>query len=141
MNHAMRAPRINRAARSAALAWLLLGAMAACAWLPQQHTGDDIPDEEVIAIARSHPMAQAFLELHPEPEILIDRSGALAVDFRVTTRRPRDTTDLWQGIRLRVFVDPRSRQPTKTLIQCDTTVVEKNVEEYLERYSRLQTCP
>ena len=121
--------------------WMMLLMVTSCAWGPQQFYDNGLSDEEYVSIARGHDDAQAFFEAYPEAETYVDRSGALAVDFRVTRSPVTSTTQRWEGIRLRVFIDPRSKQPTKTLIQCDDRMIEKNVRQYLAQYLTTKTCP
>jgi hypothetical protein len=115
--------------------------VTSCAWGPQQFYDTGVSDEEYVSIARVFPDAKAFLEKYPQAETYVDRSGRLAVDFRVTKRPVTSTTQSWEGIRLRVFIDPRTKQPTEAFIQCNDRIIKNNVRQYLEQYSTTQTCP
>lgn len=120
---------------------IMLLMVTSCAWESQQFYDNGVSDEEYVSIARVHHYAQAFLEKNPQAETYVDRSGRLAVDFRVTTRRVTSTTQHWEGIRLRVFIDPKTNQPTETSIQCNDRIIKNNVRQYLEQYFTTQTCP
>jgi hypothetical protein len=115
--------------------------VASCAWESQQFYDNGVSDEEYVSIARMHHDAQAFLEEYPQAETYVDRSGRLAVDFRVTKHLVTNTTQHWEGIRLRVFIDPKTNQPTETLIQYNNKIIESSVRQYLKQYFTTQTCP
>ena len=106
-----------------------------------QYYGNGISDEEYVSIARGHDDAQAFLERYPQAETYVDRSGSLAVDFLIATRPVTSTTQQWEGIRLRIFIDPDTNRPVDTLFQCDDRIIEDNVREYLQQYFATAECP
>lgn len=112
-----------------------------CGWESQQFYDNGVPDEEYVSIARMHHDAKAFLEKYPQAETYVDRSGKLAVDFRVNKRVVTSTTQHWEGIRLRVFIDPKKNQPTETFIQCNERIIKSNLRQYLAQYFTTQTCP
>jgi hypothetical protein len=114
--------------------------VASCAWQPQTLYDNGVTDEEYVSVAREHPDAQAFLEKYPPAETYVDRSGGLAVDFLVSKYPVTSTTQLWEGIRLRVFIDSSTNQPTGTLFQCDNRIIENNVRQYLDQYFTTHTC-
>ena len=122
--------------------WIVFLMVASCAWQPQTLYDNGVADEEYISIAREHPDAQAFLEKYPQAETYVDRSGGrLAVDFLISKHPVTSTTQLWEGIRLRVFIDPSTNQPIETFIQCDNRIIESNVQQILEQYFTTRTCP
>lgn len=121
--------------------WIILLMIALCAWKPQQYYDNGVSNEEYVCMARMHHDAQVFLENYPQAEIFVDRSGSLAVDFRKTNRPVIGTTQLWEGIRLRVFIDPKTNQPTEAFIQCNNRIIKNNLRQYLEQYFTTQTCP
>ncbi len=121
--------------------WIGLLMVTSCAWESQQFYNNGVSDAEYVFIARVNQDAQAFLEEHPQAETYVDRSGRLAVDFRVSKRPVTSTTQLWEGIRLRVFIDPKTNQPTETFIDCNSRIIRNNVRQYLEQYFATQTCP
>lgn len=123
------------------VACLALLAVASCSQGARQFYDDGVSDEEYITIASAHPDAQAFLQHAPQAETYVDRSSRLAVDFRVTRHQPTSTTEEWAGIRLRVFLDPETKQPAETLVQCNNTLVEDEVQQVLEHYFSTQACP
>jgi hypothetical protein len=123
------------------IACIMLLMLASCAWGAEQYYDSGISDEDYISIARAHPDAQAFLEEYPQAEAIVDRSGRLAVDFRVTTHSAISTTQQWEGIRLRIFLDPETNQPTDALFQCNERVYEDNVRQNMDRYFAAQACP
>jgi hypothetical protein len=121
--------------------WILLLMVPSCTWVSRQFYDNGVPDEEYVDIAREHHDAQAFLERFPHAETYVDRSGRLAVDFRVARRPVTSTTQRWEGIRLRVFIDLKTNQPTETFIQCNDRIVKNHVQEYVDQYFTTQTCP
>ena len=82
--------------------------------------------KEYIEITSQTLEAQKFLEKYPNATIYVDRSGALAVDYRVNT----NVYDRY--LRLRVFIDWRTNQPADMFIDCSGTYIRKNLLEYLE---------
>ncbi len=93
---------------------------------PRTFYDTGITDEEYIEIASQTLEAQKFLEKYPNATIYVDRSGALAVDYRVTN------TTKNRHLRLRIFVDWRTNQPSAKFIDCSGTYIRKNLLEYLE---------
>jgi hypothetical protein len=114
---------------------------SACASVPQQYYDNEVSDEEYVSIARNTQEAQAFLAKYPQAEVLVDRSGKLAVDFRMTKHPVTSTAQTWEGIRLRVFIDPRTNQPAETFLQCNNKLVQEQVIQYLEQYAETESCP
>ena len=115
--------------------------VASCAWQPQTLYDNGVTDEVYVSVAREHPDARAFLEKYPQAETNVDRSGRLAVDFLVSQYPVTVTSQLWEGIRLRVFIDSSTNQPTQTLFQCDNRIIENNVGQYMEQYFVTHICP
>jgi hypothetical protein len=103
-------------------------------------------DPEYTAAAESSPEAQAFLAQFPQAEVLVDDSGNLAVDFRHNKHLPTRTTESWEGLRLRVILDPEDLQPIDAFIQCknsdgENQFIYTELIEYIEQYSLHQRCP
>ena len=93
---------------------------------PRTFYDTGISDEEYIEITSHTVEAQKFLEKCPNATISVDRSGALAVDYRVNT----NIYDRY--LRLRIFIDWRTNQPSDMFIDCSGTYIRKNLLEYLE---------
>jgi len=93
---------------------------------PRTFYDTGISDEEYIEITRQTLEAQTFLEKYPNATIFVDRSGALAVDYRV------DNTVKNRYLRLRIFIDWRTNQPSDKFIDCSGTYIQENLLEYLE---------
>ena len=87
---------------------------------PRTFYDTGISDEEYIEITSQTLEAQKFLEKYPNATIYVDRSGALAVDYRM------------HALRLRIFIDWRTNQPSDKFIDCSGTYIRKNLLEYLE---------
>jgi hypothetical protein len=81
-------------------------------------------DEEYIAITNQTMEAQKFLEKYPNATIFVDRSGRLAVDYRV------DADDGY--IRLRVFINPTKNEPSEMFLDINGTYIRKNIIERLQ---------
>lgn len=120
--------------------WIGLVLLASCSWGPQQAPGN-ASDEEYVSIARTNRDAQALLDKFPQAETSVDREGRLAVDFRVSQPAMNKAAERWEGIRLRVFIDPKTNQATESFIDCNAKIVRENLKEYLEQYAITQTCP
>ena len=119
---------------------------ASCSILPSQYYDNGVSDEEYIRVASEAEEVQAFLSIYPKPEIYVDRSSRLAVDFRFSKVTPISTNQSWEGIRLRVFVDPKDKQVTDAFIDCKDNngkqkFIEEELIEYLEQYVKNQSCP
>ncbi len=121
--------------------WMMFLMVSSCTWESQHFYDNGVSDEEYISIARGHDDARAFLERYPQAKTYVDRSGTLAVDFRVAKHPLTSTTQQWEGIRLRVFIDPKKNQPTETFIQCDNRILKNNLQQYLGQYFATQICP
>jgi flagellar basal body-associated protein FliL len=93
---------------------------------PRTFYDTGISDEEYIEIASQTLEAQKFLEKYPNATIYVDRSGALAVDYRVTNHIKS------RYLRLRIFIDWRTNQPSDKFIDCSGTYIRKNLLEYIE---------
>lgn len=90
-----------------------------------------ISDEEYIRIASKIIEAQKFLEKYPNTTAYVDRSGSLAVDYRVD--KYDDTGANVNYLRLRVFINPRNNRPTgEKFIDCFGKYVENDLLEYLQ---------
>lgn len=119
---------------------IALALLTSCSWGPQQVLGN-ASDEEYVSIARTNRDAQALLDRFPQAETSVDREGRLAVDFRVAKPRDNEAAQRWEGIRLRVFIDPKTNQATESFIDCNTKIVRENLKQYLDQYAITQTCP
>jgi len=93
---------------------------------PRTFYDTGISDEEYIEITSQTLEAQKFLEKYPNATIYVDRSGALAVDYRVDNNMKN------RYLRLRIFIDWRTNQPSRKFIDCSGTYIRKNLLEYLE---------
>ncbi len=93
---------------------------------PRTFYDTGISDEEYIEIVSQTLEAQKFLEKYPNATIYADRSGALAVDYSVTNNIKN------RHLRLRIFIDWRTNQPSDMFIDCSGTYIRKNLLEYLE---------
>ncbi len=90
-----------------------------------------ISDEEYIRIATQTIEAQEFLQKYPDAKTVVDRSGRLAVDFRVDNYDNAGTNINY--LRLRVFINPRSNRPTgEKFIDCSGDSVRDNLLRYLQ---------
>jgi hypothetical protein len=87
-----------------------------------------ISDGEYIRIAKTTLEAEKFLEKYPNAQIVVDRSGALAVDFRIDSPEINDI----RYLRLRVFINPRNYKPAEKLIDCSGNYIKQNLIEYLQ---------
>lgn len=93
---------------------------------PRTFYDTGISSDEYIEITSQTVEAQKLLEKYPNATIYVDRSGALAVDYRVSST-------LQDGyLRLRIFIDWRTNQPSDMFIDCSGTYIRKNLLEYLE---------
>jgi hypothetical protein len=109
--------------------------------MTKSYFDNGVSDEEYISVARNTEEAGAFLEKYPQAEVIVDRSNKLAVDFRMSMYLVTSTTQNWEGIRLRVFIDPKTKQPAETFLQCDNTFVKDRIIQYLEQCAKTQSYP
>jgi hypothetical protein len=91
---------------------------------PRTFYDTGISDDEYIEIASQTLEAQKFLEKYPNATTLVDRSGRLAVDYRV------DADDSY--IRLRVFINPKKNEPAEMFLDINGTYIHKNIIEHLQ---------
>ena len=94
---------------------------------PRTFYDTGISDEEYTEITSQTLEAQKFLEKYPNATIQVDRSGRLAVDYRV--ERYLDT----EYLRLRVFIDWRNNKPEEMFVDNSGTYIRKNIVEYIEK--------
>ena len=120
---------------AAASVVLILGGFYVLSELRRPRTFYDtgISDEEYIAITNQTMEAQKFLEKYPNATIFVDRSGALAVDYRIETALENGTT---AHLRLRIFIDWKTNQPSDRFLDCSGTYIQENLVEHLET----ETC-
>ncbi len=85
-----------------------------------------VSDEEYIAITNQTVEAQKFLEKYPDSVTQVDRSGGLAVDYRVNGHLDSEY------LRLRLFIDWRSNKPEDMFVDNSGTYIKENILEYLE---------
>lgn len=93
---------------------------------PRTFYDNGVSDEEYIAITNQTLEAQKFLEKYPNAVIQVDRSGRLAVDYRVNTHISTEY------LRLRIFIDWRNNKPADMFIDNSGTYIRENIVEYLE---------
>jgi hypothetical protein len=115
--------------------------VTSCASMPQSYFDNGVSDEEYISVARNTEEARAFLAKYTQAEVIVDRSSKLAVDFRMSKHPVTSATQIWEGIRLRVFIDPKTKRPAETFLQCDNKFVKERIIQYLEQYAKTQSCP
>lgn len=109
--------------------------------IQQQWYDNGTPDETYILVAKATHEAQTFLALFPNAEINVDRSGRLAVDFRLDKWPIIDSTKNWEGIRLRVFINPKNNHPQEMFIQCNTKMIQRDIIQNIKIYAARQNCP
>ena len=91
----------------------------------------NISDQEAIRLARGTPEASAFVARYPRPTVTVDRSDGCAVDFWVNPlgAAPITNTDYR---RLRIFMNPRTSRPAKSLLVCAGHPIERDLLAHLE---------
>jgi hypothetical protein len=125
----------------AAIAAIVILAASACGSLPRTYYDNGVSDEAYIEAARANPDAQAFLDQYPSAEIVVDRSARLAVDFLETRRAAGPANENWEGIRLRVFIDPETNEPEEAVIQCDSMMIGRDLRTVMAAYATTGQCP
>jgi len=125
---------------------LFLQLATSCSAQPRQYYDDGVSDAEYIRITNETEEAQAFLNAFPEADILVDRSSKLAVDYQYTKVQPTTTELRWEGIRLRVFINPEFKRVEEVFIQCSDQeesphFIRKELIGYVEHYAISDSCP
>ena len=93
---------------------LLFGGFHIVQSIPESYRYDyPLSDEEYISITNRTQEAQAFHEKYPSASTFVDRSGRLAVDYRVATDDGH--------MRLRVFIDPKHNEPSEMFLDMNGT--------------------
>ncbi len=90
-----------------------------------------LTDEEYVGLANKTIEAQFFLIRYPNSTILVDRSGRLAVDYRV------DMNDSY--IRLRVFIDDETNEVSEMFLDTNGTYIHENILDNLHLQMEFQT--
>ena len=93
---------------------------------------EKISDEDCIKITDQTIEAQKFLEKYPDAKVYVDRSGSLAVDYRVDKYKTNDTTQSEKSIRLRIFIDSKNNKPSDKFIDCSKTIIRNDLIEYIK---------
>ena len=94
---------------------------------PRTFYDNGVTDEEYIAITNQTLEAQKFLEKYPNAFIQVDRSGRLAVDYRI------NGNNYTGHLRLRVFIDWRNNKPADMFVDNSETYIRENIIEYIEK--------
>ena len=93
---------------------------------PRTFYDNGVSDEEYVAITNQTLEAQKFLEKYPNAVIQVDRSGSLAVDYRV------NNIPTQEYLRLRIFIDWRKNKPDDMFVDNSGTYIREHIVEYLE---------
>ena len=93
---------------------------------PRTFYNSGVTDEEYITITNQTLEAQKFLEKYPNAVVQVDRSGRLAVDYRVGGHLDSEY------LRLRIFIEWRSNKPEEMFVDNSGTYIRKNILEYIE---------
>jgi hypothetical protein len=93
---------------------------------PRTFYDNGVTDKEYIIITNQTLEAQKFLENYPNAAIQVDRSGRLAVDYRVGGHLDSEY------LRLRIFIDWRKNKPEDMFVDNSGTYIKENIVEYLE---------
>lgn len=99
---------------------------------------DSLPDSLVIGNQKNLPEVKAFLAKYPDAGVMVDRSGRLAVDYRVD-KQLSNSTDSIHTLRLRVFSDNLGR-PQEMYVDCAN---DKNLQlkyDDILNYVRTESC-
>lgn len=113
-------------ALAAALLLLVAGFVMATVYFlstPRESRLAPFTDAEYIARAERSQEGRAFLAKYPEARRQVDRSGAVAVDFRV------DRGDRY--LRLRIIMDAFANRALDAFVDCSGTSVPGDPIEYL----------
>ena len=101
---------------------VLIIAIAVSVWIiftelskPRSFYNTGVSDEEYISITNQNPLAQLFIKRYPKASAYVDRSGRLAVDYRIDREIDLNTSHY---LRLRVFIDPQTNDTSETFLQC-----------------------
>lgn len=90
-----------------------------------------LTDEEYVGLANKTIEAQFFLRRHPDSTILVDRSGRLAVDYRV------EMNDSY--VRLRVLIDHERNEVSEMFLDINGTYIHENILDNLHVQMEFQT--
>ena len=93
---------------------------------PRIFYDNGVTDEEYITITNETLEAQKFLEKYPNATIQVDRSGRLAVDYRM------NGNIYTEYLRLRIFIDWRSNEPEEMFVDNSGTYIRESILEYIE---------
>lgn len=106
------------------------GYYGAMAWEDMFAYWPGVADAALINAAKGTPEAKKFLAKYPWAQVLVDRSGAAAVDFRVDKLEGDDKPGHY--LRLRVLVDPDTVAPAGRFLDLNGTVVKRDILRRLD---------
>ena len=93
---------------------------------PRIFYDNGVSDQEYIAITDQTLEAKRFLEKFPNAVTTVDRSGALAVDYRV------ESNSTANYLRLRIFIDWRTNKTSDMFIDNSGTYITENLLNYID---------
>ncbi|GIU72905.1 MAG: hypothetical protein KatS3mg003_2384 [Candidatus Nitrosocaldaceae archaeon] len=94
--------------------------------LIKEYLIDSIPDKQLLNYAEELDEVKTFLNRYPNAYTIIDRSGSLAIDYRVDSNN--------EYIRLRVTIDPLTNRVDDIFVECynnKSEVVRDNIINYI----------
>jgi predicted RNase H-related nuclease YkuK (DUF458 family) len=97
---------------------------------------DDLPDKLIVDNQKEMPEVKAFLMKYPDASISVDRSGKLAVDYRVDKQISGDDV---RTLRLRVFAGNDAR-PQEVYIDCADSKNSHLTYDDILNYIKTENC-
>ncbi|NSW84226.1 MAG: PD40 domain-containing protein [Syntrophothermus sp.] len=89
-----------------------------------------VADAALINATKGTPEAKKLLARYPWAKIVVDRSGKLAVDFRVDKLESGDEPGPY--LRLRVFIDPATNIPADRFLDLNGRVIRTEILRHLD---------
>ncbi|ACA59261.1 WD40 domain protein beta Propeller [Candidatus Desulforudis audaxviator MP104C] len=89
-----------------------------------------VADAALINAAKGTPEAKKLLARYPWAQVLVDRSGKLAVDFRVDKLESGDEPGPY--LRLRVFIDPATNTSADRFLDLNGRVIRTEILRHLD---------
>jgi hypothetical protein len=102
-------------------------------------TEEELPNEILIRNTEGLEEVKLFLEKYPDAHIKVDRSGQLAVDYRISQPPKENNSSVAPYIRLRVFLNSNG-DPDGMFVDCWDGQRNNMERDNIVSYLKTETC-
>ncbi len=104
-----------------------------------QPSEEELPNEILIRNTEILEEVNVFLEKYPNARVQIDRSGRLAVDYRVSTPSKENNSYVDPYLRLRVLLNSEG-EPEEMFVDCYNGQSSNITRDNIVNYLKAETC-